>query len=300
MIDVQVGNRRERLSTGTRDRHLAEKKEQNIIDALRDDPAVTSLELKRILRGERLAAIQERRHEAKSWSLKEACDACLRDRGEGGWGTTLSNETYKVNCGQAQKYLTADVPVAFVDQEKIEDYADFLINDEENAKATVNRKLFALMHVLAYAKAHKQYPGDLPRWKPYKEGDNARQFVLTAQDERAIFDAIAKLDEREDGPKGATPSYEMLQTTWTISPFSQTSVVVPARRSKFAGGTSTGSYSLEWLVLSSGAKGNRREDESERFHARIVFCRSSNAAKQTIRTGLSQGYDASEQLSSGI
>lgn len=160
MIDVQVGNRRERLSTGTRDRHLAEKKEQNIIDALRDDPAVTSLELKRILRGERLAAIQERRHEAKSWSLKEACDACLRDRGEGGWGTTLSNETYKVNCGQAQKYLTADVPVAFVDQEKIEDYADFLINDEENAKATVNRKLFALMHVLAYAKAHKQYPGD--------------------------------------------------------------------------------------------------------------------------------------------
>ncbi|CEE30427.1 integrase [Xanthomonas citri] len=205
MIDVQVGNRRERLSTGTRDRHLAEKKEQNIIDALRDDPAVTSLVLKRILRGERLAAIQERRHEAKSWSLKEACDACLRDRGEGGWGTTLSNETYKVNCGQAQKYLTADVPVAFVDQEKIEDYADFLINDEENAKATVNRKLFALMHVLAYAKAHKQYPGDLPRWKPYKEGDNARQFVLTAQDERAIFDAIAKLDEREDGPKGGNP-----------------------------------------------------------------------------------------------
>ncbi|WP_235172469.1 tyrosine-type recombinase/integrase [Xanthomonas citri] len=205
MIDVQVGNRRERLSTGTRDRHLAEKKEQNIIDALRDDPDVTSLELKRILRGERLAAIQERRQETKAWSLKEACDACLRDRGEGGWGTALSNNTYKVNCGQAQNYLTPDLPVAFIDQEKIDEYADFLINEEENAEATVNRKLFALMHVLAYSKTHKQYPGDLPRWKPYKEGDNARQFVLTAQDERALFDAIAKLDERQDGPKGGNP-----------------------------------------------------------------------------------------------
>ncbi|MEA9660701.1 tyrosine-type recombinase/integrase [Xanthomonas campestris] len=205
MIDVQVGNRRERLSTGTRDRHLAEKKEQNIIDALRDDPDVTSLELKRILRGERLAALQERRHEQRSWTLKEACDACLKDRGDGGWGEAASNDTYATNCRMIQAYLDADTPVAFIDQEKVTDLADYLLNDEENAQATVNRKLFALMHVLAYAKAHKQYPNDLPKWKPHREGDNARQFVLTASDERELFAAIAKLDERPDNPEGGNP-----------------------------------------------------------------------------------------------
>ncbi|CAD2254534.1 site-specific integrase [Xanthomonas arboricola] len=202
MIDVQVGNRRERLSTGTRDKNLALRKEQNIIDALRDDPEVTTLELKRILRGERLAAIQDRRSEDRAWTLKEACDKCLKDREDGGWGEASSNATYATNCRMIQKFLGADTPVAFIDQEKVRDLADHLLDEEENAPATVNRKLFALMHVLAYAKQHKQYPKDLPKWKPHKEGDNARQFVLTAEDERVMFDAIAKLDDRPDNPLG--------------------------------------------------------------------------------------------------
>ncbi|WP_369933945.1 tyrosine-type recombinase/integrase [Xanthomonas tesorieronis] len=205
LIDVQVGLRRPRISAGTRDRVLAERREQAVLDALRDDPNVTKLELKRIVRGERLAAIQERRNEARAWTLKEACDTCIRDRGEGGWGRADSVETYKINCKKAQEYLGFDTPVAFIDQDKIDDYADFLLNEVENAEATVNRKLFALMHVLAYAKAHKQYPSDLPKWKPFKEDGNARQFVLTAEDERTLFTAVARLDEREDGPKGGNP-----------------------------------------------------------------------------------------------
>lgn len=40
MLDVQEGYRRVRLSTGTRDRVAAERKEQAVLDALRDDPEI--------------------------------------------------------------------------------------------------------------------------------------------------------------------------------------------------------------------------------------------------------------------
>jgi len=205
MIDVQVGLRRPRLSSGTRDRNLAERKEQAVIDALRDDPEITDLELRHLIRGERLATIQARRHERKAWTLKEACDACLKDRDEGGWGNATSAGTYATNCRMIQEFLGTDTLIAYIDQAKVKELADFLLDEEENAKATVNRKLFAVMHVLAYAKRHGQYPNDLPKWKPHKEGANARQYVMTAEEEAELFGAVAKLDERLDNPVGGNP-----------------------------------------------------------------------------------------------
>ena len=49
MLDVQEGYRRVRLSTGTRDRVAAERKEQAVLDALRDDPEIAEDALRELM-----------------------------------------------------------------------------------------------------------------------------------------------------------------------------------------------------------------------------------------------------------
>lgn len=205
MLDVQVGKRRLRLSTGTRDKAKALDLEQRVLDALRADPTVTQDEIKRILAGTTLATVQNDRIVLRTWTLKDTCEAILKDRKEGGWGRARSNDTYRVNCRLAQSYFGADTPVATITLAHLEAYAAHLQHSEGNADGTVNRKLFALSRVLGYAKRHGQYPQELPRWKPFSEKYSARQFVLTPEDERELFAAIRALDSRQDGPEGGNP-----------------------------------------------------------------------------------------------
>jgi hypothetical protein len=51
MIDVQVRNRRVRLSSGTRDKSLALRRQQHVAEALRDNPQITDELLRIFARG---------------------------------------------------------------------------------------------------------------------------------------------------------------------------------------------------------------------------------------------------------
>jgi len=56
MIDVQVSKRRVRLSSGTRDKTLAERRQRDIVDVLRVAPDVGDAVLRTLVRGNACAA----------------------------------------------------------------------------------------------------------------------------------------------------------------------------------------------------------------------------------------------------
>lgn len=56
MIDVQVSNRRVRLSSGTRDKALAERRQRDVVEALQVAPQVSDMTLRHLVRGNAGAA----------------------------------------------------------------------------------------------------------------------------------------------------------------------------------------------------------------------------------------------------
>ena len=56
MIDVQVSNRRIRLSSGTRDKALAERRHRDVVEALQVAPQVSDMTLRHLVRGNAGAA----------------------------------------------------------------------------------------------------------------------------------------------------------------------------------------------------------------------------------------------------
>ncbi|WP_408953151.1 tyrosine-type recombinase/integrase [Lysobacter sp. Hz 25] len=209
MIDVQSGHRRERLSSGTRDKALALRREQIVLDAIQADPSVTKQELKALVRGSAYTTISAlRRANETAWNFKQACDLTLADRkGHGkskGWALAASKETYATNCRMLQKVLGQSKPVASIDQETVDDLVETLA-DSGNSPATINRKLFCLLAVLRFAKRAGQYHRDIPHYRQTSEADSARLFTLTVAEEAELFSAFLKLDERPEGPAGGHP-----------------------------------------------------------------------------------------------
>lgn len=118
MIDVQEAGRRERLSTGTRDRALAERREQAVLDALRDDPSVPRDDLLQLARGESRAALLAAQRARRTMTFKDACDSCLSD--PKGWGRAESRDSYETNCRMLQAVLGADTLVATIGQPEVD------------------------------------------------------------------------------------------------------------------------------------------------------------------------------------
>lgn len=202
MIDVQEGQRRVRLSTGTRNRSLAEQKEQAVLDALRADIEVSEDTLRALIRGEARAAMLAPTARQKSRTWKDAYGDALADRN--GWGSLSSVASLRTNCKQLALWLGDDFPVSRIDQDKTNALVDHLLA-EGNSKTTVNRKLYVLLYVLRREKKAGRYPGEVPDYKPFDEREFTRNFVLTPDDEAMLFDRVAAWDQLPDGPEGGHP-----------------------------------------------------------------------------------------------
>lgn len=66
MIDVQVCNRRVRLSSGTRDKALALRRQQHVAASLRHDPQISHAALRTLVRGHTARARDAVRRMAES------------------------------------------------------------------------------------------------------------------------------------------------------------------------------------------------------------------------------------------
>lgn len=75
MIDVQVSKRRVRLSSGTRDKALAERRQRDVVDALHVAPQISDMTLRSLVRGNAGAARDTIRAEAMRAQRDEAQSA---------------------------------------------------------------------------------------------------------------------------------------------------------------------------------------------------------------------------------
>lgn len=207
-IDLQFDGRRVRLSTKTRDRERAERLEQAVFDALRDEPEVSMSALQGLLRGRPIASAEARG--AHAWTFAEAANECLSNRerwkGRAGWAT-LTTSTYHSNVSTLLRYISGSRQVASVGKKEL-DLATHRMRCGHDGhrplqESTINRLVFCLQSILAYAKHRGEYPGELPEHYFVKE-DNARQFILTWRQERELMANLRGRD-LESGLGSATP-----------------------------------------------------------------------------------------------
>lgn len=201
-IDLQFDGRRVRLSTKTRDRERAERLEQAVFDALRDEPEVSMSALQGLLRGRPIASAEGRG--AHAWTFAEAANECLSNRerwkGRAGWAT-LTTSTYQSNVSTLLRYISGSRPVASVGKKEL-DLAMHRMRCGHDGhrplqESTINRQVFCLQSILAYAKHRGEYPGQLPEHYFVKE-DNARQFVMTRGQERELMEHLHGWDSKPE------------------------------------------------------------------------------------------------------
>ncbi|WP_445392402.1 tyrosine-type recombinase/integrase [Stenotrophomonas pavanii] len=203
MLDVQEGYRRVRLSTGTRDRVAAERKEQAVLDALREDAEISEDALRELIRGKsRSSQMAVAKAKARQRTLKEAMDEALADRNF--WAKLKSLETVRTNCKIVQSYLGENTPINDITQAAV-DAMVTRMEAEKSAPATINRKLHALMAVLRREQKAGRLVAAVPEYRPNDERDNARQFTLTVEDEELILSRVLAWDSLPDPEYGGRP-----------------------------------------------------------------------------------------------
>jgi integrase len=200
MIRVQVENRRVPISSGTRDRKLAEQRQQMVVDAIRKTPKVTKEELVALIRG-----VQSPRHlaivrQSKELTLKAGVARCFADRKV--WGRIKGQDTHKINTNHLIRHFGADKVLKNLTEADIEGYIERRLS-LGNAPSTVNRQLSCLGRVLADAKAK----GDISAIPPihYLQERGGRKFVLSPEQEKKLFEAVLALDDAQPGPQGGPP-----------------------------------------------------------------------------------------------
>ncbi|MDO4708229.1 MAG: site-specific integrase [Pseudomonadota bacterium] len=209
-IDVQDGRRRIRVSSGTRNKALALRRQQDVLDALRDNPEVTLGELQVRIRGQyRGQAASLTRHCPGSMTLRQACNVALDDpmpwgKSRQGWAKARSRDTYVAICNTLCRILGGSLPVHTVTQDTL-DQLVFQLVDDDAAPGTVNRRVFVFLSVLRRLIERKQLNIELPRWRPLDEAEAVRSFVLSLEQERELFGALRDLDDRPDNPQGGNP-----------------------------------------------------------------------------------------------
>lgn len=203
MLDVQEGYRRVRLSTGTRDRVAAERKEQAVLDALRDDPEISEDALRELIRGKsRSVQMAVAKAKVRQRTLKDAMDDALDDRNF--WGKLRSIDTVRTNCKVVQSYLGEETPINDITQAAVNDMAQRMLADKA-APATVNRKMQCLLALLKRERKAGRFLGELPEYSLADERDNARTFVLNVEDEEMILARLLEWDTLPNGPAGGHP-----------------------------------------------------------------------------------------------
>lgn len=198
MIDVQEGRRRERLSSGTRNRALAEKKEQLVVDALRRDLSIPKSELVALVRGEaRAASINAQRASGPTFGQigKLVCDEVWARRPH----TWPKNKTL---YDKVLEVVGADTPVEAIDLTRIRKFIDEW-RAAKNQAGTINRKLSMVSCVLKRAEeaSHIRSVPKIPR----QSGERKRGYVLNEEEFDRMMDAVRARDTREMTVRGGHP-----------------------------------------------------------------------------------------------
>jgi len=194
-LDVTLAGRRERLSTGTRDKGLALRKEQAVIDALIEDIAIPRDVLKALASGKARSVQAARLTEIATRTLKEAFSDALNDRNF--WKKKASVKTIRANCRVVCLYLGEGKTLNSVTQADVDTLVDRMEADGY-APSTINRKLQALMAVLKREAKAERFTAPMPEYKPACERGRARQFVFTLEDEELVLSRIRAWDEMPD------------------------------------------------------------------------------------------------------
>lgn len=198
MIDVQEGRRRERISSGTRNRALAEKKEQAVLDALRRDIAIPKAELIALVRGDTRAASIANRATSTGPTFGQIGQKVLDEV----WSKSADRRKATIVYRSMLDLVGADTPVERIDAAAIKGYIESL-KARKNSPATINRKLSCISTVLKRAVADEalRFLPKIPR----QSGERRRQFVLDEQQFDALMVAVRDRDERAVGVAGGHP-----------------------------------------------------------------------------------------------
>jgi len=189
MLDVTVAGRRIRLATGTRDKVLAVRKEQAVLDALRDDSNTPREAL------EALVAYKVKPGQSVGRTLVAAFSDALNDRNF--WRKLVSIKTIRTNCRVITDYFGRELPLNSVTQADVDALVDSMEADGY-APATINRKMQSLRAVLKREAKAGRYTLPIPDYKPASERDSARQFVLSVEDEALILEGVLAWDSLPD------------------------------------------------------------------------------------------------------
>ena len=203
MIRVQVDGRRVVVSSNTRKKDLALRKEAEVIQALRTHPTITQAEIVALIRGEGSLQHHASLRAAGGLTLKQAFDRCLKSPTV--WGRIKASLEYARNCKVIEDILGADLPLAAIDGKATKLVTTTLL-DRGLAGATVNRHLACLrrMFNVAMEEEWDDAPKTFPKVKQLKER-GGRQYFMSPEDEKALFAAVLTLDEARPGPKGGPP-----------------------------------------------------------------------------------------------
>lgn len=203
MIDFQEGNRRVRLSSGTRDKVLAERREQLALDAVREDINVPKETLLNLVRGStRAAAIIQRNSSASpANTLKSTFDLVMHDKYE---QRPKTRAYYTRTMNALFKFIPADTPINAIDSDMIEK----AIRDMTHGKgaitgSTANRRLAGLSITLRYA-AKKKLIVAPPQFDRPEENE-PRSFVLDEVTFEAILANVLERDKRVATVVGGRP-----------------------------------------------------------------------------------------------
>ena len=200
MIRVQVDGRRVVVSSGTRDLELAELRQQQVLDAVRNDPGVTQKEIVEIVRGEKRAA-RIGIMTVLGITLEQAFSRCFHDPQI--WGRIKAQREYAANTKHVKAFFGPHRHLQSISGDEIKRYINAQLA-ANSAPGTVNRRLACLGRMFKAMQECTDGPKTIPRFRYLKE-EGARKFALTYEQEDTVFRAVEDLDRVRPGPQGGPP-----------------------------------------------------------------------------------------------
>jgi len=202
MMRVQVNGRRVVMSTATRDRKLAEQREQMVFNALCKDATASKEDLMALIHGDHEARRRIAVRAVNGMTLKEAFARCFRDTK--GWLLIRSQDTYKINTTHVLEVLGEDTPIIQIDRDMLEGFARGELA-KGYAMATIDRRLACVGKMLTLAVNEWKVLKFAPKMPYFNNKKNRRKFVLNPEQEAALFEAVRSLQFMAPSSKGGRP-----------------------------------------------------------------------------------------------
>lgn len=198
MIDVSEGNRRVRLSAGTKDKDRALAKEQAILEALQNDPGVSDDVLRAIVRGE-LRAARMAASRAAGTTLTEAFDRALKDPRAWGPEKISRPDAILANRSVLERIIGKDFPILAITEEVLTEATRAMLEGADRkppkrrSTATVNRKLDTLKRLLGFCVKWKVID-KLPVFEEKFVERKGREWVMEDDVEPLIYEKLLARD----------------------------------------------------------------------------------------------------------